>query len=62
MNFKCVFQECGLKFNNITENVFSKHLDEFHSDELIENAKRENISIETMKMMTISNSKVFINS
>jgi ribosomal protein L12E/L44/L45/RPP1/RPP2 len=62
MNFKCVFQDCGLKFNNITENVFRQHLDEVHSDELIENAKRESISIETMKMMTISNSKVFINS
>jgi hypothetical protein len=40
---------------------FLKHLKEEHYDEILEVAKKENMSVETVEMMTVSNSKVFIN-
>ena len=60
-NFNCVFPECDYKRNDIEEKEFLKHLKEEHYDEILEVAKKENMSIETVEMMTVSNSKVFIN-
>lgn len=60
-NFNCVFPECDYKRNDIEEKEFLKHLKEEHYDEILEVAKKENMSVETVEMMTVSNSKVFIN-
>ena len=62
MNFNCVFPECDFKQNNIKEEVFLKHLREEHQRELADVAKKEEIPIEMAEMVTVSNSKVFINS
>ena len=62
MNFNCVFPECDFKQNNIDEEVFLKHLREYHQGELAGIAKKEEIPIEMAEMITVSNSKVFINS
>ena len=60
-NFNCVFPKCDYKRNDIEEKEFLKHLKEKHYDEILEVAKKENMSVETVEMMTVSNSKVFIN-
>lgn len=60
-NFNCAFPECDYKRNDIEEKEFLKHLKEEHYDEILEVAKKENMSVETVEMMTVSNSKVFIN-
>ncbi|MCV0393078.1 MAG: hypothetical protein K5790_07290 [Nitrosopumilus sp.] len=62
MNFNCVFPTCNFKKNDIEEEQFLKHLKENHNDEMIEISKKENMSINAVEMITISNSKVFINS
>lgn len=60
MNFNCVF-DCGFKKNNISEDEFVTHLREKHSNELEIVTKREEIPISMAEMMSVSNSKVFIN-
>jgi len=62
LNFNCVFSSCKYKRNDIEEEEFLKHLKEEHYNEMQDISKNENISFEMAEMMTISNSKVFINS
>jgi hypothetical protein len=62
MNFNCVFPECSYKQNNITEQEFLDHLKNTHQKQIQETADKENIPLDTITMMTVSNSKVFINS
>ena len=62
MNFNCIFTTCNFKQNNIEESEFLKHLQDEHTKEIIEISKKENMSIEAVEMITISNSRVFINS
>ena len=62
MNFNCVFPTCNYKRNDIEEEEFLKHLKEIHHNELLDISKRESIPITMAEMITISNSKVFINS
>ncbi len=61
MNFNCIFTSCDFKHNNIEEKEFLKHLDEKHQTEILEISKKEKISINMVKTITTSNSKVFIN-
>ena len=45
MNFNCIFPNCTFKNNNVDEEVFQKHLDEFHNEEIMQiSKKRENLS------------------
>ena len=62
MNFNCIFSSCNYKRNDIEEEEFLKHLKEEHHNEMLDISKKENIPIKTAEMMTVSNSKVFINS
>ena len=62
MNFNCVFPSCNYKRNDIEEEDFLQHLKEEHHDELLDTSKKEGIPIEMVEMMTVSNSRVFINS
>ena len=62
MNFNCIFASCNYKRNDVKEEEFLKHLKEGHWDEISDISKKENISIKMVEMMSISNSKVFINS
>ena len=62
MNFNCIFPNCTFKRNNVEEDVFLNHLDEFHHEEIVNISKKENISLKMAKMITVSNSTVFINS
>jgi len=62
LNFNCVFPSCNYKRNDIEEDDFLKHLKDEHRDEMKEISEKENIPIKMAEMMTISNSKVFINS
>ena len=62
MNFSCVFPACNYKRNGIEEKEFLNHLKEEHNDELLDISKKENMPINSVEMMTVSNSKVFINS
>jgi len=62
MNFNCVFSSCKYKHNDIEEKEFLKHLKEEHFSEIQDISKKENIPIKMAEMVTISNSKVFINS
>jgi len=62
MNFNCVFPSCNYKRNDIEEEEFLKHLKEEHHNEMLNISKKENIPIKMAEMMTVSNSKVFINS
>ena len=62
MNFNCVFPNCTFKHNNIDEQVFQNHLDEFHHEEIIKISRNEKISLQMAKMIAVSNSTVFINS
>ena len=62
MNFNCIFPICIFKHNNVNEEVFLKHLDEFHHEEIAKISKKENMPVQIAKMMAVSNSTVFINS
>lgn len=62
MNFNCVFPECGYKQNNITEQEFLEHLRNAHHKQLQDAARKEDLPLDTITMMAVSNSKVFINS
>ena len=62
LNFNCVFPSCDFKKNDIEENEFLKHLNDVHCDEMVEVSERENIPIKMVEMISVSNSKVFINS
>lgn len=57
-----MFPDCDYKKNNILESEFVIHLSDKHSGELKTVSAKENIPIDMVRMMTISNSKVFINS
>jgi hypothetical protein len=61
LNFNCVFPSCDYKRNDIEEEEFLKHLKDEHSNEMSEISEKENIPIKMVEMMTVSNSKVFIN-
>jgi len=62
LNFNCVFPSCNYKRNDIEEEEFLKHLKEEHHNEMQDISKKENILIKMAEMITVSNSKVFINS
>ena len=62
LNFNCIFPSCSFKRNDIEEKEFLKHLKEEHSNEMQDIAKKENIPIKAVEMITTSNSTVFINS
>ena len=62
MNFNCVFPSCNYKHNDISEEEFIIHLRDVHHNEMLDISKKENIPITMAEMITISNSKVFINS
>jgi len=62
LNFNCVFPSCSFKRNDIEEEEFLKHLNEEHHNEMLDISKKENIPIKMAEMITVSNSKVFINS
>ena len=62
MNFKCIFPSCNYKRNDIGEDEFLNHLRENHHKEIAETAKKQDMPISIIEMMSISNSKVFINS
>ena len=62
MNFNCVFSSCDYKKNDITEEEFVQHLKEKHQDEIEQTAKKENIPVKMIEMMSVSNSRVFLNS
>ena len=57
-----MFPECNFKENNIEEEEFLKHLREEHHSELLSISEKEEIPINMAEMITVSNSKVFINS
>lgn len=61
MNFNCVFQSCSYKRNDIEEDEFLEHLKADHHDEISDISKKENISIKAVEIITVSNSKTFIN-
>ncbi|MGH1521863.1 MAG: hypothetical protein ACRBB2_05785 [Nitrosopumilus sp.] len=48
--------------NDIEEEEFLEHLKTKHHKEIKEIAEKESMSINMIEMITISNSKVFINS
>ena len=62
MNFNCVFPSCSYKRNGIEEAEFLNHLKEKHYAEMQDICKKENMPINMVEMITVSNSKVFINS
>ena len=62
LNFNCIFTTCNFKQNNIEESEFLKHLQDEHTKEIIDISKKENMSIKAVEMISISNSRVFINS
>ncbi len=62
MNFNCIFPNCTFKQNNIMEEEFLQHLNDVHYDEILDSSEKENIPVEAVRMMSVSNSKVFINS
>ena len=62
MNFNCVFPGCSYKHNGIEEEEFLNHLKEEHHAEMLDISKKENMVINMVEMMAVSNSKVFINS
>ena len=62
MNFNCIFPTCNYKQNDIEEEKFLEHLKTVHQNELLEISQKEGMPINMIEMITISNSKVFINS
>jgi hypothetical protein len=61
MNFNCVFPACSYKGNGIEEIDFLNHIRKEHYLEMLEISKKENMPINIIEMITISNSTVFIN-
>jgi len=61
VNFNCVFPSCSYKRSGIEEEKFLNHLKEEHHAEMTEISKKENMPINLVEMITVSNSKVFIN-
>ena len=61
MNFNCVFSSCSYKRDGIEEKEFLNHLKEKHHAEMLDISKKEDIPISIVEMITVSNSKVFIN-
>jgi len=61
LNFNCVFPSCNFKRNDIEEKEFLKHLNEEHHNEMLDISKKENMSVKSVEMITVSNSTVFIN-
>jgi hypothetical protein len=61
MNFNCTFPECHYKQNSITEQEFLEHLNDTHLKQMQDAAEKEGLPLDTVTMMTVSNSKVFIN-
>ena len=61
MNFNCVFSNCNYKCNGIEEKDFLDHLKIQHSIEIENISKKENMPVKMIEMISISNSKVFIN-
>lgn len=62
LNFNCIFPDCNYKNNDIKEEEFLKHLKGKHQNEMLDMSKKENIPITMVEIITISNSRVFINS
>jgi len=62
VNFNCIFPSCDYKRNSIEEEEFLNHLKEEHHTEMLDVSMKENMLINMVEMITISNSKVFINS
>ncbi|HSG84517.1 MAG: hypothetical protein ACE5RS_03610 [Nitrosopumilus sp.] len=62
MNFNCVFPYCDYKRNDIEEEEFLKHLKADHHKEMEDISRKENMTVKMAEMITVSNSKVFINS
>lgn len=61
MNFNCVFSSCSFKRGGIEEKDFLNHLKEEHHEEMLEISKKEDMPISIVEMITVSNSRVFIN-
>jgi hypothetical protein len=61
VNFNCVFSSCSYKRNGIEEKEFLIHLKDQHYAEMLEISKKENMPINMVEMITISSSRVFIN-
>ena len=61
MNFNCVFPSCNYKRTGINEEDFLNHLKKEHHAEILDVSKKENIPINMVEMISVSNSKVFIN-
>ena len=61
MNFNCVFSSCSFKRNGIEEKEFLNHLKEEHHAEMLDISKKEDMPISIVEMITVSNSRVFIN-
>lgn len=61
MNFNCVFPSCNYKRNGINEEDFLNHLKKEHHAEILDVSKKENIPTNMVEMISVSNSKVFIN-
>ena len=61
MNFNCIFPNCNFKENNIEED-FIRHLNENHQQEMLEISQKEDMPINAVVMITVSNSRVFMNS
>jgi hypothetical protein len=61
VNFNCVFPSCNYKRNGINEEDFLNNLKEEHHAEMLDVSKKENMPINMVEMITVSNSKVFIN-
>jgi len=62
LNFNCVFPSGNFRHNDMEERDFLNHLNKVHYNEMLDISKKENISIKAVEMITISHSKVFINS
>jgi hypothetical protein len=56
-----VFSSCSYKRNGIEEKEFLIHLKDQHYAEMLEISKKENMPINMVEMITISSSRVFIN-
>jgi len=61
VNFNCIFSSCSFKRNGIEEKDFLNHLKEEHHAEMLDISKKEDMPISIVEMITVSNSRVFIN-
>ena len=61
MNFNCVFPSCSYKRNGIEEEEFLNHLKEEHHAEMLDISKKDDMPISIVEMITVSNSRIFIN-